>query len=97
MLSLAQINSNKFRKNFSNFDIKKSVEEIMKIQMDKADYSSINFKAEFINFDSNFIISTDEQRFQQVLLNLQSNALKFTGKEGSVTIICTLIKNLSRK
>ena len=60
MLSLAQINSNKFRKNFSNFDIQKSVEEVMKIQMDKADFSSINFKAEFINFDNNFIISTDE-------------------------------------
>ena len=31
MLSLAQINSNKFRKNSSNFDIRKSVEEVMRI------------------------------------------------------------------
>jgi len=60
MLSLAQINNNKFRKNFSNFDIRKSVEEVMTIQMDKAKYNSIIFKAEYRNFDNDFIISTDE-------------------------------------
>ena len=51
MLSLAQINSNKFRKNTSNFDIRKSVEEVMSIQMDKAKYNHINFTAEYRNFN----------------------------------------------
>jgi signal transduction histidine kinase len=33
-------------------------------------------------------------RIQQVLLNLQSNALKFTPQGGSVLITCKLIRNI---
>ena len=34
MLSLAQINSNKFRKNCSKFDVRETIREIMQIQME---------------------------------------------------------------
>jgi signal transduction histidine kinase len=34
----------------------------------------------------NFTILTDKKRFQQVLINLQSNALKFTKSGGRVKI-----------
>jgi len=39
MLSLTQINSNNFRKNISNFDIRNAVQEIMQIQQEKADFN----------------------------------------------------------
>ena len=50
----------------------------------KAESKGVELKADYSEIES-FILNHDEQRIQQVLLNLQSNALKFTN-EGSVTI-----------
>ena len=61
MLSLSQINSDKFRKNCSNIDIRKTVNEIIAIQQEKADFNSIKIKTEF-DFDDKYLVCTDEQR-----------------------------------
>jgi signal transduction histidine kinase len=60
MLSLAQINSNTFRKNFSIFDVRESVSEVMQIQQDRATFNQITFRVEFKGFNGNFLIHTDE-------------------------------------
>ena len=41
MLSLAQLNSDKFRKELCNFDIRDAVNEIMTIQKEKVNYQGI--------------------------------------------------------
>jgi len=55
------------------------------LQQQKAKEQSISLSADYIGFGEGETIYSDELRLKQVLLNLQSNALKFT-KEGSVVI-----------
>jgi signal transduction histidine kinase len=68
--------------------VRETVEEVMKIQKKKAEDQGIEFISNFINIakDQNLVnseletpvIFSDEDRIKQVLLGLQSNALKFT-------------------
>lgn len=37
------------------------------------------------------MISTDKKRFQSVFLNLLTNAVKFTDKDGSIMVLVELI------
>ena len=39
-------------------------------------------------------IDSDEKRIQQVLMNLQSNALKFTKEHGQINIVCQYVKGI---
>lgn len=85
----------KFRKDNHNFDLREVVNEVMLIQTYQAKAKRVELGAEFIGFgqgDNSFIMCSDSKRVQQVILNLQSNALKFTPTDGSVTIICRRIK-----
>jgi signal transduction histidine kinase len=90
MLSLAQINEQKFRKNLSIFDIQKSIEEVMLITKHRAEYSGLKTKLIFKGFENKQMVCTDEGRLQQVLLNFYSNALKFTSRGGEIRVICRL-------
>jgi signal transduction histidine kinase len=103
--------SGKFRKDNFNFDVREAIEEIMSIQMLKAEFCGIDLSFEMVNFpmkskfdqivsnvdiDSDlldYIVCSDMQRLQQVILNLLSNALKFTQSGGFVKITCTYVKN----
>lgn len=58
----------------------------------KAEYLQIDLCSSFEGFNDDFRICSDKQRIQQVLLNLQSNALKFTRSGDRVVIKCKLIK-----
>lgn len=97
MLDFAQIKSDKFRHNYQLFNIRESIEKVMSILRQKATDKQIKFTAKFKNIgmdDENYwgdlhspMINCDENRIMQVLLGLQSNALKFTQKGKVETLI----------
>lgn len=77
VLGMAHIRAKKFKKVITEFNLKSCIEEIMSIQHFKAQQQKIQMKAEvraiFANFDDqtdNLLVSTDEKRFQQILVNL---------------------------
>jgi signal transduction histidine kinase len=95
MLDFAQIKQGKFRKKIDEFNIIEAVNDVMLIQQRKAKDNKTKLYATFVNIEAgaksnssmfDCMICTDIQRVMQVLLCLQSNALKFT-QGGEVQII----------
>ena len=61
----------------------------------KAEYCGVQLSLDMKGFPtSNFEISSDQERIQQVVLNLLSNGIKFTQSGGSVKIECTYITSV---
>ena len=77
---------NNFVKDLQEFDVQDSIKQILKILEDKAIIKGIQTSIEMIGFESDYRIITDQKRLQQVLLNLCSNALKFTDKNGKIHV-----------
>lgn len=62
MLALAQLNSDKFRKNSEVFDIKEAVEEIISILHDKVNLKKIKLAVKYVGFSEGYKVCTDEHR-----------------------------------
>jgi len=94
ILDYSQIAAKKLRLNFEKFDIKNTI---------KGCYQLLELQAKRKNIDFNLIFeedqeeisdfTTDHDRLRQIILNLLSNALKFTFKGG----ITLRVKTLSKK
>ena len=98
LLDFAQIKAGKFRKNIKLFNIKEAIDQVVAIQSYKAKKQGVELLVEYVNVGDDKVdsiesfspeVMADMPRIQQILLNLQSNALKFTEK-GSVTIRCEI-------
>jgi signal transduction histidine kinase len=69
ILDFSQLRFGIFRKDIFNFNIKDSIEEIVHIQQDKAEFQGIqlfydleNFADDIENSEDSFIVCTDQRR-----------------------------------
>ena len=46
------------------FYIREAIEEIVEIKRDKAKLMDIKLKTEFVNFESSYLVKTDQKRIQ---------------------------------
>ena len=90
ILDLSSIQSNIYELNKEKFDLNKLIIEILKRYKyleEKENYKFIFKKGRKI------IIEADKKKLEQVIYNLVNNAIKYTGKDKSVTIKLTKEKN----
>ncbi len=85
ILDYSKIESSKMELEYKPFALKRSVEETFDLLSSKAIEKGISLQYS-INRDVPTYIYGDITRLRQILLNLVSNAIKFTSKNGKVSI-----------
>ena len=89
LLDLAKMENNQFSLTKEYFDLNKIIYESFQILLHMANDRSIKLKAEIDhkkNLDLIRNLYGDGRRYLQILMNFLSNALKFTNKNGTVTV-----------
>jgi signal transduction histidine kinase len=84
LLDFSQIIAGKFRLNLDPFDFSKTLENIESIMGCLAEKKGLRINVSYAD-NAPLMVNSDEQRIMQVILNLMSNAIKFT-TEGSVSV-----------
>ncbi len=84
MLDLSQMQSGKLSLQFSVADLRASAESV--VALFEAEAHRRGIRLELVVSPLLTKVEMDAERIEQVLVNLVSNALKFTDREGSVTV-----------
>jgi PAS domain S-box-containing protein len=90
ILDLSKIEAGKLALEHIGFEPKKIIGDVMQVMMYKAQEKGISFTNSIFDNKLSSVFMGDPYRLNQVLLNLISNAIKFTDK-GGVDIICEVI------
>lgn len=85
LLDITEMNIGCYRVNFNNFDIGDVVEEIIDPVRDYLNGEEIKFSSK-INI-KNLKIACDKNEIQRAILNIISNAIKFTEPGGSIDVL----------
>ncbi|MEM8893084.1 MAG: ATP-binding protein [Bacteroidota bacterium] len=85
LLTLSHMETGEIKMHFENFDVVELTSEVFDQFEEKAEKKSIKLKLVNEGEESIFV-HADYQRIYQVMLNLTSNAIKYTRKGGDVTV-----------
>ena len=97
LLAFAHIKAKSFFKNISRFNISDCIDEIIEIDQLQSNSKNVKVMTHFYGFspkssaknsEQDMLVNTDKLRLKQIVMNLYSNALKFTKDNGSIHIIC---------
>ena len=86
ILDLSKIESGKLELELTNVSLKKITTSALSMFEEVAKKKSINFIIEYKEDALHPSIYSDQQRLEQIIRNLLSNAFKFTGEKGKVTL-----------
>ncbi|MFY0600038.1 MAG: GHKL domain-containing protein [Cyclobacteriaceae bacterium] len=84
LLTISQMETGEIKMHFEYFDIVQLTKEVYDQLDGKAEKKSISFKIK--NESEQYFVYADYRRIYQVLINLMSNAIKYTRKEGKVLV-----------
>lgn len=88
VLDLASIENGKMKLSRQEFSLGEVLEEVKKLYESQAAAKAITFEAEYNQVAQEMVLG-DPLRLKQILLNLISNAVKFTGRGGRVQLQVT--------
>ncbi len=83
LLDLSRLESGILELNLTEFDLSQTVQSLMKGFQVLADNEQYVFH---VSCEDNCLVRADEQRIEQVVYNLVSNAVNYTGRDKTVTV-----------
>jgi len=92
ILDLSKIEAGKLSFENIGFEITTVIKNALKVVTHKAEEKGLNLNQYFLDSNISPVLIGDPFRISQVLLNLLTNAIKFTDK-GSVDLSCKLLKD----
>lgn len=92
ILDLSKIESGKLSLEKIGFEPKQVIQRAMQVLQHKAEEKGLSLTKNILDTDLAPILIGDPYRLNQILLNIISNAIKFTEK-GTIDIICKVEKN----
>jgi len=92
VLDLSKIEAGKLQCTLEDYNLNKMINESISFIEPLAAKHSIQI-INNISSMSNYTLHVDNTRFKQVMLNFLSNAVKYNGDKGTVTLSCNVIDN----
>ncbi|BAU54883.1 Autoinducer 2 sensor kinase/phosphatase LuxQ [Mucilaginibacter gotjawali] len=92
ILDLSKIEAGKLSIENIGFEFNTTINNAIRVVKHKAEEKGLRVSCSFFDNNISPVLIGDPHRLNQVLLNLMTNAIKFT-EHGSVDLLCTIIKD----